>query len=196
MQLFIDTYLKMFFVLTPFFVITIFLALTRHQNETGRRRIALRVAGAVVVIVFALFFFGGYIFSVFGVTLDAFKIGAGVLLFLSAISLVQGATPAQKGEESGDISVVPLAIPVTVGPATTGVLLVMGAELTSVPSKVIAGGALLCAVLTVSLLLLLSSGIERRLGQTGLSILSKLTGLMLASIAAQLILTGVQHFLR
>jgi len=196
MQLFIDTYLKMFFVLTPFFVVSVFLSMTRELPEGAKRKTALRVALAVIVIVFALFFFGRYIFAVFDITLDAFKIGAGLLLFLSAVSLVQGAAPFQKREEVGDISVVPLAIPVTVGPATTGVLLVMGAELDTASTKFIAGGALLAAIVTVGLLLYLAGGLERRLGQTGLSILSKITGLMLASIAAQLVFTGIKHFLR
>lgn len=64
---------------------------------------------------------------VFGITIDAFRIGAGVLLFLSSISLVQGSFIKQT-EEKQDISVVPLALPVTVGPGTIGILLVMAAE--------------------------------------------------------------------
>lgn len=196
MGFFIDTYLRVFFVLTPFFVLSVFLSLTREKGETARHRLALKVAGAVTVIVFVLFFFGRYIFAVFGVTLDAFKIGAGVLLFLSAISMVYGRTGTESTADGGDdIAVVPLAMPIMVGPATTGVLLVMGAELTS-PQKLVASAAVLSAVLTVCAFLLLATPIERRLGTVGLSILSKLTGLMLASIAAQLILTGARHFLR
>jgi len=197
MGLFFDTYLRVFFVLTPFFVLTVFLSLTRQQDEAARHRLALKVAGAVTVIVFVLFFFGRYIFAVFGVTLDAFKIGAGVLLFLSAISLVYGRTGTDSPADSGDdIAVVPLAMPIMVGPATTGVLLVMGAEMASAHEKLVASGAMIGAVLTVCAFLLLATPIERRLGTVGLSILSKLTGLMLASIAAQLILTGARHFLR
>ena len=197
MGLFLDTYLRVFFVLTPFFVLSVFLSLTREKAEPARRRLALKVAGAVTIIVCALFFFGRYIFAVFGVTLDAFKIGAGVLLFLSAISLVHGRTDATSSREHGDdIAVVPLAMPIMVGPATVGVLLVMGVELAAPHEKFIALGAMLSAVATVSAFLLLATPIERRLGAVGLSILSKLTGLMLASIAAQLILTGAKHFLQ
>ena len=196
MQLFVDVYLQIFFVLTPFFVLSMFLAMTRDYTEGARKRLALKVAGAVIVVSLALFFFGRYIFSVFGVTLDAFKVGAGVLLLLSAIALIGGNAGARGDAEKGDIAVVPLAIPITVGPATIGVLLVMGAELTSVMQKLVAGSALVLAAITVSVLLYMASGIERRLGAMGLSILSKLTGLMLAALAAQLILTGVKHFLQ
>lgn len=196
MRLFFDIYVQIFFMLTPFFVISMFLAMTRDYSEGARKTLALKVAGAVIVVSLILFLFGRYIFTVFGVTIDAFKVGAGVLLLLSAISLISGNTGPKADAEKGDIAVVPLAIPITVGPATIGVLLVMGAELSSALQKLIASSALVSAAVTVCLLLYMASGIERRLGAIGLSILSKLTGLMLAAIAAQLILTGVKHFLR
>jgi len=109
---------------------------------------------------------------------------------------VSGNTGVKTIDETGDIAVVPLAIPITIGPATIGVLLEMGTEMTSVLQKLVAGGAVVAAVVTVSVLLYMSSGIERRIGAIGVSILSKLTGLLLAAIAAQLVLTGVKHFLR
>ncbi len=196
MRLFFDVYVQIFFVLTPFFVLSMFLAMTRDYREGARKALALKVAGAVIVISLILFVFGRVIFMVFGITTDAFKVGAGVLLLLSAISMVSGNAGSKADTERSDIAVVPLAIPITVGPATIGVLLVMGAELTTVAQKLVAGSALVLAAMTVSLLLYMASGIERRLGTIGLNILSKLTGLMLAAIAAQLILTGVKHFLQ
>ncbi|MGI6384040.1 MAG: MarC family protein [bacterium] len=196
MQLFISQYLKLFFVLTPFFVISMFLALTNEYADSKKKRLAFKVTLAVIVISFSIYLFGKYIFLIFGITLDAFRIGAGALLFLSAAALVQGGTGGKEEQfHAGDIAVVPLALPITVGPATTGVLLVMGAEMESIASKLLAGSALLCAILTVGLLLYAAGHIERWLGRTGLSILSKLTGLILASIAAQIMLTGIKGML-
>lgn len=196
MRLFFDVYIQIFFVLTPFFVLSMFLAMTRNYSEGARKTLALKVAASVIIVSLILFVFGRLIFMIFGVTVDAFKVGAGVLLLLSAISLVGGNTGQNADSERSDIAVVPLAIPITVGPATIGVLLVMGAELATVAQKLVAGSALVLAAMTVSLLLYMASGIERRLGAIGLHILSKLTGLMLAAIAAQLILTGIKHFLQ
>lgn len=196
MQLFLNVYLKIFFMLTPFFVMTVFLAMTKNQEEAAKRKTVMRLTFAVVIIAFILFFFGKYIFSLFGVTLDAFRIGAGVLLFLSAVSLVQGAPTVQKQTENEDIVVVPLAIPVMVGPGTVGVLMVMSAELDAASTRIVASSALLCAILSACALLYLASAFERRLGQLRLTIISKLTGLILASIAAQMVFTGIRHFLR
>ncbi len=196
MQLFISQYLKLFFVLTPFFVISMFLALTNEYTDNKKKRLAFKVTLAVIAISFSIYIFGKYIFLIFGITLDAFRIGAGALLFLSAAALVQGGTGGKEEQiHTGDIAVVPLALPITVGPATTGVLLVMGVEMESIASKLIAGSALLCAILTVGLLLYVAGHIERWLGKTGISILSKLTGLILASIAAQIMLTGIKGML-
>jgi multiple antibiotic resistance protein len=195
-EVFVHTYIKLFFMLTPFFVITIFLALTHDCEERRKKKIALKVTGAVIVIAFSLYFCGRPMFSLFGITLDAFRIGAGALLFLSALSLVQGNAAGQNSSEGGDISVVPLALPVTVGPATTGALLIMGAETSGTTDRLWASGAILASILTIGALLYTAGAVERCLGQARLVILSKLTGLILSSIAAQMIFTGIRNLLK
>ncbi|AAS96262.1 MarC family protein [Nitratidesulfovibrio vulgaris] len=195
LNILISTWIKLFFVLAPFFVLTMFLALTRSFTPQQQRRTAVKVTVAVYVICMCLYFFGDTIFAIFGITLDAFRIGAGALLFLSAVSLVRGPQPAQEPLAEGDISVVPLAIPITVGPATTGALMVMGATVRTPMERVMGSVSLLAAVLTVGGLLYLANPIERMLGRIGISILTKLTGLILAALAAQIIFTGIRNFL-
>ncbi|WP_027184125.1 MarC family protein [Desulfovibrio inopinatus] len=193
--LFTQVYLKFFFLLTPFFAISTFLAMTSEYNPSARRRLAVKVTGAVVIITIGLFLFGSSIFKIFGITLDAFRIGAGSLLFLSAVSLVQGSRKNPMEDKTDDIAVVPLALPVTVGPATTGALLVMAADMQTIGQMTTASAALIGACLTVGTLLYMAGAIEQILGQRGLVIMSKLTGLILASIAAQLVFTGVHNFM-
>ena len=116
-----------------------------------------------------LLFFGKWIFEAFDITLDAFRIGGGALLFLSAVGLVNGKVEDKKPlaveDDSeariSDIAVVPLAIPVTVGPGTIAALLVIGADASTVKTH----------------------------------LLSKVTGLILAAMASQMIFTGVRSFL-
>jgi multiple antibiotic resistance protein len=187
--------LKIVVVLTPFFVLTMFLALTEGYTEAEKRRLALRVSGAVFVVVLSVFFCGKWIFSLFSLTLEAFEIGAGVLLFLTAISLVQGRIDVERDPNKSDPAVVPLAIPIMVGPGTIGTLMVMGATPQSARERLIAALALLAATCCVCLLLFISRGVERALGRARLSVLSKLTGVLLASLAAQMIFTGIRHFL-
>jgi multiple antibiotic resistance protein len=195
MSLFLSLWIKLFFVLTPFFGLTMFLSMTEGYEEAKRRKLALSVAAAVAISCLVLFFAGHQIFAVFGITLDAFRIGAGILLMLSGISLVNGKAATAASVSSDDVAVVPLAIPIFVGPATVGTLLVLGAELNSFSTKLIGSAALLSAVACITTVLLASSLIKRCLGGKGIVILSKLTGLILAALSAQMIMTGIQGFL-
>lgn len=194
MQTWFNIFIEFFFLLTPFFALSIFLAMTHGWQPAARRTLAVKVTFAVILTCLSLFFFGGFFFQVFGITVDAFRIGAGTLLFLSGLALTRGDATVPSSDLS-TMAVVPLAIPVTVGPATTGVLLVMGGERMQLHAKLFAAGAILAAAACVGLLLVLASQIERFVGRTGLAVLSKLTGLILASMAAEMIFTGVRNLL-
>ena len=195
LSFFVSVWFKFFFLFTPFFALSMFLSMTKGYTEPQRRKLALQVSAAVGVFCFGLFFFGDTIFSLLGITLDAFRIGAGALLFLSAVGLVQTAPVTAVPGPDEDIAVVPLAMPIIVGPASTGTLLVLGAEITGTFQKGLGCGALLLAIVSVGTILVLGSFIERGVGKRGLNILSKVTGLVLAALAAQMVLTGVKHFL-
>lgn len=195
-QFFIAVWLKFFFIFTPFFALSMFLSLTGDYTERRRRRLALMISLSVAVLCLALLFLGRQIFDLFGITLNAFRVGVGALLFLSSVSLVHGRkTAPETQQEEADIAVVPLAMPVIVGPATTGTLLVMGAGLDQVSERFVASLALLLAVACVGVMLLLGTAIERGIGQRGLNILSKVTGIVLAALAAQMILDGVSGYI-
>lgn len=199
MSLFISTYIQFFFLFAPFFVVSMFLALTRGHGKQEKRATINRAVLSAALISLILFFFGTTLFEVLGITLDSFRIGAGCLLFLSAVSLVKdGVRNHATGvpeQESDDISVVPLAIPTIIGPATIGAILVYGAELKTTTETLIGVSALLVALLSLGALLHVSGQIERVLGKTGLNILSKMTGLILSAMAAQIIFSGIKNFL-
>jgi multiple antibiotic resistance protein len=194
MTIFVSLWAKLFFVLTPFFALTMFLSLTEKCDPSRRRKVALSTSLSVAVICLILFFIGQQLFAMFGITLDAFRIGSGVLLLLSGIGLVNGKAGGADSA-GGDVTVVPLAIPIIVGPATTGTILVMGAELNVFAARVTGCLAMLSAVACVAGVLLAGSLIQRALGARGISILSRLTGLILAALAAQMIMTGIQGFI-
>lgn len=191
-NLFINTLIKIFFLLTPFFVMSVFLSMTRSLAHSVRRNIAIRTTLAVLIVSFILFFFGNIIFHLLGITIQSFQIGAGSLLFLSAVTLVNRQQQPSISE-SDDIAVVPLALPLTIGPGTIGTLLVLGIE-TSGIAKLVASIALFLAVVLVGIMLLLATKLEQILGTKGIVVLTKLTGLVLAALAAQIIFTGVYNF--
>ena len=197
MDLFIATFLKMFFIMTPFFVLSVFLTVTNEATPKEKQTLALKVTLSIIILSLVLLFFGKHIFKVFGITLDAFRIGAGALLFLTAVDLIRGSKDGQKVDASNihDLAVVPLAIPVTIGPGAIGILLVMGAGFKSATHHLIGSLALVCAVVLVGVMLYFSHSINKVIGKQGLLVVSKITGLFLAALSAQIIFTGIKNFL-
>ena len=196
--LFFSTWLKFFFIMTPFFVFSMYLSMTGGVHQARRRKLVFKIVFSSLVVSLVLLFFGNLIFELFGITLDSFRIGGGALLFLSAVGLVNN-LPAEinVGDvENNDIAVVPLAIPITIGPGTTGALLVLGAETNGVAEKLVSCVALIAALGGLCMILLLGEIIEKMLGKRGIVIMSKLTGLVLAALASQMIFTGVAAFLK
>ena len=197
METFISTFLKIFFIMTPFFVLTMFLTMTQDATVKQRKALALKVTLSVSIVSLILLFFGKYIFTIFGITLDAFRIGAGALLFLTAVDLVKGTEHNSKvgHKDITQLAVVPLSIPMIIGPGTTGILLVMGASFEDTTAIITGSLSLLWAVLLIGLMLYTSSFLEKIIGKHGLQVISKITGLILAALSAQIVFTGIKNFL-
>jgi multiple antibiotic resistance protein len=197
METFISTFLKIFFMMTPFLVLTVFLTITQDATLKQKRALAIKVTVSVIITCVVLLFFGKYIFNVLGITLDAFRMGAGALLFLTAIDLVKGVEHHSRigNKHISQLAVVPLAIPMTIGPGTTGILLLMGASFSDIPNFITESLALLSAVFVIGLMLFSSTFIEAIVGKEGLQVISKITGLFLAALSAQIMFTGVKNFL-
>jgi len=188
-------YLKMLVLYSPFFVLSCFISLTRGYTVKERKRLAWKVTIGTLISSVLLYLFGQSIFDVFGITVDAFRIGAGSVLFISALGMAQGKPAVQADNLQQDVTIVPLTIPLTVGPGTIGALLVMGVSQPHWDDKLPALLGILAASITVGLVLYLSDLFERLLGDQGLQIVSRLMGLFVCALAAQIIFTGVKNYL-
>lgn len=189
--------LHILILLNPSAVLSTFLALTVNESERSRRNIALRSAAAVICAGIVLYFSGAVIFRIFGINIDVFRIGGGVILMVCAIKLVLGGN-GKKEENTeaytGDIAVVPLAVPMAVGPGTSAGLIVIGMAEKTFASVLFNLGAIVLATLLLTCLLLVGTKAERTLGKRGISVITKLTGLFLSALAAGMILEGVRNF--
>ena len=188
------------FIVDPFAVVPSFLAMTARDTPATRRVLARRGAWttAVTLTLFALA--GSLIFKVFGITIGAFKIAGGVLMGLNALDMVQARrsqqkeTPAEtkEGIEKEDIGILPLGIPMLAGPGaiSTVMVLAVGSKTAITTAALYVAIALTAYVSFVTLAA--ASLVERRLGQTGMRILTRLMGLVLCAIAAQFIIDGIK----
>ena len=189
--------IKLYALMTPPAVLSAFIGHTRDKTALGRYGIACRCAIAIFILGELLLLFGLKIFSLFGFTLDAFRIGVGLLLFLTAIRLMNEDEDADLRHHKleGDISVVPLAIPLGMGPSAIGAVIVLGVGATSVQDFLIDSVCLFMASLGMAVLLCLADPVKRLIGKTGIAVMSKLTALLLSAIAAQVIFSGIKGFI-
>lgn len=194
---FFTVYLKLFFMVTPFFVLSVFLSLSKDLNKSEKKSVIFKFAIAVAISSLAFLLFGKYIFSLFGITLDAFKIGAGTVLFLSALDMIRGdgKLPSSDLKKGSDFAIVPLAIPSTVGPGMIGILMVFGAEMETPTETVLVILSLFATVLSLVGMLFLANKLQYLMGKQGLEILPKITGLFVSAIGAQIVFSGIKGFL-
>ncbi len=194
-------FITFFVVIDPVGLVPMFAALTPHHAPAERRRIALRsvVIAGIVLVPFA--FVGEPLLNALGITVPAFRIAGGILLLLLAIDMVMvrqsglRATIPSENDESvtrADVSVFPLAIPLIAGPGafTTVVILAGGTEREWGLKLAMIG--VLVGVLGLTLVCFLATEfIVRLLGVTGINVLTRVLGILLAALAVQFIVDGV-----
>lgn len=201
---FVDTWLipiiSVFFIVDPLAAIPSFLTMTAGDPPEKRRAMALKasVASTIILIVFATA--GGLILRVFGVTLPAFRIAGGIVLGLSALEMLRAERPSREtseeireGIEKPDISITPLAIPLLAGPGAISTVMVLMRPTSSWGSAVPVYAAIVLTGVATFILLTYSSFLQRALGKTGIHVLSRLMGLVLATMAVQFVLDGLRE---
>lgn len=188
------------FIVDPFAAVPSFLAMTARDTPATRRVLARRGAwtAAITLTLFALG--GSLIFKIFGITIGAFKIAGGVLMGLNALDMVQARrshqreTPIETAEgiAKEDIGILPLGVPMLAGPGAISTVMVLALGSKSTAATIALYVAIALTAYVSFLALSAASMIERRLGQTGMRILTRLMGLVLCAIAAQFIVDGIR----
>ncbi len=188
------------FIVDPFAVIPTFLAMTMRDSAAQRRVLARRGAWTCAITLIAFALGGSMIFKIFGITIGAFKIAGGVLIGLNALDMVQARRSQQRetavetaeGIQKDDIGIMPLGVPMLAGPGAISTVMVLALGAKSTVATVTVYVSILLTALITYLVLSAASMVERRLGQTGMRILTRLMGLVLSTIAVQFIIDGIK----
>ena len=198
----IHAFVTLFVIVDPIAVAALFIGLTEGGDDTYRRRMAIRgtAIAAIVLLVFA--FVGEYLFRALGITLPAFSIAGGALLFLLAIDMVLArrsglrsttVSEDREADRKEDISVFPLAIPLITGPgALTSVLLLMEKNSGDLILRFAVVGVVLVVMALTYAALAYASKVTRFLGVTGVNVVGRVFGIILAALAVQFILNGLK----
>lgn len=201
----LTAFVAFFVILDPPGTAAIFAAMTRNVADPHRRVMARRATVMAGMMLFAFAIAGEWLLGALGITLPAFRVAGGILLFLLAADMVfarqsglRSTTPIEDAEAAAreDITVFPLAFPLIAGPgAMTSVVLMMGGA-NGEPLRQLAVLAVLGAVMVILLAMLLSAGhILRILGLTGAHVVSRVLGIILAALALQFVLDGLRQAL-
>ncbi|MES0861151.1 MarC family protein [Ruegeria sp. SCPT10] len=196
---FITAFTTLFVVIDPFGTAPIFVAMTQDMDARARRRTAYRTCLVATGILIAFAAFGEAVLGFVGISMEAFKVAGGALLFLTALDMLferrtKRREDRAEEEEHNDPSVFPLAIPLVAGPGSIATIILLSGQHPGLQG-IAAAVAVMLAVMAVVLLFFLAGGlIARILGKTGLNVLTRLLGMLLAALSVQFILDGLKAF--
>lgn len=190
-------------VIDPFGLTPMFSALTAGKTALERRRIATRAVLIAAGVIAFFIFGGGWLLDYLGVGMPAFRIAGGLLLFLIAMDLLlvrhsglSSATERERGEAArrADMAVFPLAIPMIAGPGTLTTVMLLTHDQGTATELLILALSLVVLALTLAMFLC-AARVERVLGETGINVITRLLGLLLAALAVQFVLDGLRESL-
>ncbi|MBI5491023.1 MAG: MarC family protein [Deltaproteobacteria bacterium] len=190
-----------FFVVDPFVAVPFFLAITGDDPPAKRRGMALRAALAAFVALALFALAGGLIFRAFGISLGAFKIAGGLMLFLMAMDMMRAqpsrtrstAEEQEEGSARDDVAIVPMAIPMLAGPGAIATVMVLMSRAAWKPVPTVAVFAAIAVTCTATWILLRSAvAAQRFLSKTTLHVLERVMGLLLAAVAVEFVVGGIR----
>jgi multiple antibiotic resistance protein len=200
-ELFISAFATFFVVIDPPGCAPIFASLTSGATAANRRAMAIRsiLVASGILLVFALF--GEDMLGALGISLDAFRIAGGIMLFLIALEMVfekrqerrENRAEGIKGSpEHEDISIFPMAIPMIAGPGSIASVMLLTARSNGIEESLVVMGALAANLLLTLLALLLAVPFLRMLGPKVEAMITRILGVLLAALAAQFVIDGIK----
>ncbi|MBE0438908.1 MAG: NAAT family transporter [Gammaproteobacteria bacterium] len=185
-------------VVNPIGVVPIFITMTADLNSAEQRRIAKLVVLATATVLLISLFFGELVLNFFGISINSFRVGGGIMLLLMAISMLhtshttirQHREIAEQASES--MAVVPLAIPLLAGPAAISTVIINAYKGHGVEHYVLMSLDIIALTVILALLFLLMPWIASRISTLGINISTRIMGLILAAIAVEFIANGLK----
>ncbi|MGJ8616199.1 MAG: MarC family protein [Sulfitobacter sp.] len=195
----ITALVTMFVVIDPIAFVPIFLALTPGMSNERRRSIAWRACfiGFLVLLVFIAF--GEAVLSFVGISMPAFRVAGGILLFITALDMLFERRSKRREDTAGeddhdDPSVFPLAIPLIAGPGAIASVILLTGEKPGAEGLITVISITVFVLVVMALTMTVSSYLERVIGKVGINVITRLLGMLLAALSVQFVLDGLSAF--
>ena len=186
----------------PIAVVPTYLVITQGQSQAQRRLTAARACIAATILLVTFAALGTSIFGLFGITMPAFRIAGGLILWLVAMDMLHGARTTQEGSPEiseatikDDVAITPLAMPMLAGPGAISTVMVLSGQARTTTQTIVVYGSILLALFIAWVTLRAAEWLVRRMGQTGIRVMTRIMGLLLAAIAVQFVITGAREAL-
>jgi multiple antibiotic resistance protein len=195
----IAAFTTLFIIIDPMGLAPIFLALTSGMTKAQRRAIAIRASLIGGALMLAFLFLGEALLGFIGISMPAFRIAGGVLLFLTALEMLFQKRQARREDNATEVethddpSVFPLAMPLIVGPGAITTIILLAGQANGTADLAAVAAVMFTVLASVFVAFLLAPYLERLLGKTAINILTSLLGMLLAALAVQFILDGVSQ---
>lgn len=199
MQEIFATILFLIAVIDPIGSVPVYLEATKHFDNKYKRKIALRASGVAFLVLLFFIVIGQLILDGMQVSLDAFQISGGVILFLFALTMIfgEGKPDSEKTKitDYKHVTIFPVAIPSIASPgAIMAVVLMTDNNKYAIKEQIVTTILVLIVVALTALLLLAAVKVQKRIGEYGITVISKIMGLILAAYAIQSIFEGIKDF--
>jgi multiple antibiotic resistance protein len=198
-ELLVPAFVTLFVIIDPIGLSPIFLALTQGMTDDQRRRIGNRAILIAFVLLAAFGIFGERLLTAIGISMPAFRISGGLLLFLIAVDMLfERRTDRREAKATAtatlpDPSVFPLAMPLIAGPGALATIVLLSSRNSGDIPALIGIHLVMLAVLALTWVLFRLSGfVGRVLGHTGVVVLTRLFGILLAALSVQFVLDGLR----
>ncbi|MGB7316769.1 MAG: MarC family protein [Planktotalea sp.] len=197
---FITSFVTLFVIIDPIGLTPLFVALTQGMSVQQRRAIAIRatLTSAGILAMFAIF--GEAVLGFIGISMAAFKIAGGILLLLTALDMLferrskRREDTAEEDEDLDDPSVFPLAIPLIAGPGSIATVILLSGTHPGFTGLGLSLAVMALVLVVTFIFFEAATPLERLLGKTGINVVSRLLGMLLAALAVQFMLNGLQDF--
>ena len=194
------TFTSIFFIVDPIAAIPTYLVITQQETATERRRTARRACIAMTVLLVVFGATGTMLFRAFGITLAAFRTAGGLILWFVAMDMLHGERRTQEGRDEvyegqikEDVAITPLAIPMLAGPGAISTAIVLAGQGHGAAQTLVVYGSIVVTGLLSYVSLRLGEPLLERLGKTGIRVVTRIMGLILAAVAVQFVFSGVRE---
>jgi multiple antibiotic resistance protein len=192
----ISALVTLFVVIDPVGLVPLFIALTRDMSPERRRRLGWRALAIAAGLLTLFGLAGESILTAIGISLPAFRIAGGMLLFLTALDMLfERRTERREGQardDDNDPSVFPLATPLLAGPGALATMILLVGENPGPAHTLMIHAAMLAVLGSAAGLFALADPIARCLGRTGTMVVTRLFGMLLAALSIQFVIDGLK----